>query len=59
MAAAERDSLSMVHDSISRLFNLDEVTVIARQEKDVMPPQKLTGSQLQTLSTTSVADAVS
>lgn len=58
MAAAERDSLSMVLDSISRLFNLDEVTVIARQEKDVMPPQKLTGSQLQTLSTTSVADAV-
>lgn len=50
--------MSMVHDSISRLFNLDEVTVIARQEKDVMPPQKLTGSRLQTLSTTSVADAV-
>lgn len=56
--AAERDSLSMVHDSISRLFNLDEVTVVARQEKDVMPPQRLAGAQLDVLSTTSVADAV-
>jgi len=45
-------------DSITRLFNLDEVTVIARQEKDVMPPQTLSGDQLLTLSTTSVADAV-
>lgn len=56
--AAERDSLYTAKDSVRRMFQIDEVTVVARQEKDVMPPQKLSGSQLHTLSTASVADAV-
>ena len=45
-------------DSIARLFRIEEIEVVARQKKDVMPPQRLTGEQLQSLSTTSVADAV-
>lgn len=55
-AITERDSLYL--DSIARLFRIDEIEVIARQEKQVMPPQTLKGDQLQALSTTSVADAV-
>ena len=47
-----------VQDSIAELFRIDEVTVVARQEKDVMPPQLLKGEQMKALSTTSVADAV-
>lgn len=54
--ASKADSLRL--DSITRLFRLDEVQVVARQEKDVMPPQRLNKEQLQALSTTSVADAV-
>lgn len=56
------DSLSNVHvtyaDSANRHVVLDEVAVVARQEKDVMPPQRLKGEQLKALSTNSVADAV-
>ena len=48
----ERDSL--LFDSVARLFRIDEIEVVARQEKDVMPPQKLQGAQLQALSTTTV-----
>lgn len=63
---SEKDSLHISHhdarqmqeDSLRRLFQIDEVVVVARQEKDVMPPQTLKGEQLQVLSTTSVADAV-
>lgn len=56
--AAESDSLSMMQDSILRVLELQEVEVLARQEKDVMPPQTLKGEQLSALSTSSVADAV-
>lgn len=46
-------------DSISKLFNLDEVTVSAkRREEPVIPVQKLSGSRLEGLSAQSVADAV-
>ena len=57
-SAMEKDSLMRVQDSIAELFRIDEVTVVARQEKDVMPPQLLKGEQMKALSTTSVADAV-
>ena len=56
--AMEKDSLIRVQDSIAELFRIDEITVVARQEKDVMPPQLLKGEQMKALSTTSVADAV-
>ena len=46
-------------DSISKQFNLDEVTVSARRrEEPVIPVQKLQGARLEGLSTQSVADAV-
>ena len=46
-------------DSISKLFNLDEVTVSAkRREEPVIPVQKLSGSRLEGLSAQSVVDAV-
>lgn len=45
-------------DSITRQFNLDEVTVSARRrEEPVIPVQKLDGARLEGLSTQSVADA--
>lgn len=52
--AAEQDTLRLSeHD-----FRLDEVEVVARQQRTILPPQRLEGAQLQALSTTSVADAV-
>lgn len=54
----ESGSDSLYLDSIARLFRIDEIEVVARQEKDVTPPQRLRGEQLHALATTSVADAV-
>lgn len=45
-------------DSLASRFRLDEVEVVARQNREILPPQKLEGAQLQALSTNSVADAV-
>ena len=56
LAAAETDSIPV--DSLLRQFRLDEVQVVARQRKEVMPPQVLSGQRLVALSTNSVADAV-
>lgn len=39
-------------------MRLDEVEVVARQSRTILPPQRLAGDQLQALSTQSVADAV-
>ena len=49
---------SIPSDSLLRQFRLDEVQVIARQRKEVMPPQVLSGQRLVALSINSVADAV-
>ena len=56
LSSAANDSLYL--DSIARLFRIEEIEVVARQAKDVMPPQRLQGEQLQALATSSVADAV-
>lgn len=46
-------------DSISKQFNIDEITVSARRrEQPIISVQKLNGARLEGLSTQSVADAV-
>ena len=46
-------------DSIARIFNIDEVTVIAhKKDEPVIPVQRLEGQRLEALSTQSIADAV-
>ena len=46
-------------DSVSALFNVDEVMVTARTlSKDIIIPQTLQGSELQRLNSLSVADAL-
>lgn len=54
MSAADQDTLCLSEQD----FRLDEVEVVARQQRTILPPQRLEGAQLQALSTTSVADAV-
>lgn len=52
------DSICILPDTLHRHVSLDEVQVVARQQRSIIPPQRLDGVQLQSLSVQSVADAV-
>lgn len=58
LIAHAQDTLSLHQDSLLRQLQLDEVQVVARQRKEVVPPQTLSGGKLEALSVNSVADAV-